>query len=55
VSRGVSRIAGWALSPSRIGEYVNAVPGYHHDGPTIRMTVADFVAAIEESLTEAST
>ena len=50
LSLGWAAIGGWSFYPSAVGEYLTQLSDFHPDGPSIQVTVAELVQAIQESI-----
>lgn len=54
VSRGWSRVGGYSLFPSAVGEYLSQLPSFEVEGPAMKSKRDDLLQAIRESLAEAA-
>ena len=50
VSRGWANVEGYSIYPSKVGEHISNLSGFHLDGPTVRATIEELVAAVRSSL-----
>ena len=47
ILRGWSRVGGWSVPPSSVGEYMNEVSGFMPTDPVVQVPWADLIDAIE--------
>lgn len=54
VVQGWSSVEGWSFSPSAVGEHLHKLEGFRASCPMLNIPVADFLAAIRGSVSNAA-